>query len=313
MPAAAVAALGLLFGSLSLGPACRTYNAIRRLAPAHADFLDKVDYIVTKDERRIFLGLPEGERDAFIAEFWKRRDPFPETPQNEFRTEYEDRVARAGTLFLGEGRPGWRTDRGRIYILFGPPQERQTFPMDAAGFCREVWYYGAFPVIFLDEHCSGYFVLRALNLEHLQELNIAQGHFRRTITEEGKFFDFEVSMQKTREEDGVYEGKVFVDIPYDSIWFDFKQGRLETTFEVRLEVTDPSWNPVWEARGTFPLSLARTELTENRKGRFRMEFPFRLDADLERLKSQKLRMDIWVKSSTGGDELKKAVAFELKS
>jgi hypothetical protein len=184
--------------------------------------------------------------------------------------------------------------------------------MDASGFCREIWYYGAFPVIFIDEHCSGYFVMTAINLEHLQELNIAQGYFQKTFNPEKKLFDYQVSMQKTSAEGGVYEGKVFVDIPYDTIWFNFKGGRLETAFEVRLKISDESGTTAWETQGTFPLSLEEKDLVENRKSRFRMEFPLRIDKDLDRLKTRKLRMDISVKSTTEGEELKKAVAFQLK-
>jgi GWxTD domain-containing protein len=302
----------LLVAGLAALSGCRSYRAVRKLQPAHADFLSKVDYIITKEERKIFLELPESGRDDFIEEFWDRRDPDPDTARNEFRLEYEDRVAKAEAMFHGEGRPGWKTDRGRIFILFGPPHERLTYPMDSAGFCREVWYYGAFPVIFIDEHCSGYFVMTAINLEHLQELNIAQGHFQKTITDEGRLFDYEVSMQKTRAEDGVYEGVVYVDVPYETIWFKFKDGRLETGFEVRLQISDRSGATVWETQGTFPLSLEEKALVENRKRRFRIEFPLRIDKDLDRLKDQKLRMDISVRSTTEGEELKKAVAFELK-
>ncbi|MBN2266286.1 MAG: GWxTD domain-containing protein [Candidatus Aminicenantes bacterium] len=302
----------LLAAGLAALAGCQSYRAVRRLGPEHADFLAKVDYIITKAERKIFLELPESDRDDFIEEFWRRRDPDRDTARNEFRLEYEDRVAKAEAMFLGEGRPGWKTDRGRIFILFGPPHERLTYPMDASGYCREVWYYGAFPVIFVDQHCSGYFVLTAINLEHLQELNIAQGHFQKTLTDEGRLFDYHVSMLKTRVEGGVYEGVVFVDIPYETIWFTFEDGLLETGFEVRLEVSDGSGTPVWEARGTFPLSLEEKELVENRKRNFRMEFPLRIDRDLDRLRGEKLRMDISVRSTTEGEELKKAVAFELK-
>jgi GWxTD domain-containing protein len=206
-----------------------------------------------------------GERpDDFIAEFWKRRDPEPDTEHNEFRLEYEDRVTKAGTMFRGEGRPGWQTDRGRIFVLFGPPSERLTYPMDAAGFCREVWYYGAFPVVFIDEHCSGYFAMRAINLEHLQELNIAQGHFQKTFSQEKKLFDYEVSMQKTLAEGGVFEGRVFVDIPYDTIWFTFKGGRLETGFEVRVEVSDESGRPLGDPGASRCRSRRRPSPTTGR-------------------------------------------------
>jgi GWxTD domain-containing protein len=313
----APAALGLL-GPLLLAaglaalPGGQTAKASKKMTPAHADFLSKVSYIISKQERKIFRELPESGRDDFIAEFWKRRDPDPETPYNEYKVEYEDRAAKAGILFLGEGRPGWQTDRGRIFILFGPPSERQTYPMEVSGYCREVWYYGAFPVIFVDEHCSGYFTLQAINLEHLQELNIAQGHFQKTFSPEKRLFDYEMSMQKIGVENGIYRGRVFIDVPYDSIWFSFKGGRLETGFDVRLVMSDQSGTTVWEAQGSFPLTLEEKDLTQNRSRRFRMEFPVVIDKDLDRLKDKKLRMDAAVKCTTEGAELKKAAAFQLK-
>ena len=315
-PAAAVlavlgpAALALCLASSVSG--CRTYKLEKQLSPAHADFLAKVDYIIAREERKIFLELPEDARDGFIDEFWKRRDPDPDTERNEFRFEYEQRLERARILFHGEGRPGWQTDRGRIYVLFGPPTERQAIPMETRGRCQEIWYYGAFPVVFVDEHCSGHFILTAVNLEHLNDLNIAQGHFQSTFTQDKRFFDYDVSMEKVRAGEGVYEGKVFVDVPYSTIWFDFKGGRLETSFEVRLELSDSSGTVLWEGQGSFPLSLEERELTGNRTRRFRMEFPFAVERDLDRLKDEKLRLEVTVRSAAEGEELKKAIAFQLK-
>jgi GWxTD domain-containing protein len=311
---AASALLGALL--LALVPAAvaggQSAKSNKKMSHAHADFLDKVSYIISKQERKIFRELPETDRDAFVEEFWKRRDPGPDTPFNEYRAEYEDRVAKTAMLFNGEGRPGWRTDRGRIYILFGPPSERLTYPMESSGYCREVWYYGAFPVVFIDDHCSGYFVLQAINLEHLQELNIAQGHFQKTFSPEKRLFDYEVSMQKLRVENGTYEGRVYVDVPYDTIWFTFKGGRLETGFDVRVEISDPAGTTVWEAQQSFPLTLEEKDLTEHRSRRFRMEFPVVIDKGLDKLKDKKLRLDIAVKCTTEGEELKKAVGFQLK-
>jgi GWxTD domain-containing protein len=312
----ALAALGqvlLLAAGFAAASACGTYKLEKKLGPAHSDFLSQVGYIITKEERKIFLELPADGRDDFIAEFWERRDPDTDTAVNEYRLEYEDRVKKATLMFHGEGRPGWLTDRGRILILFGPPSERQTNPMDLSGNCRELWYYGSFPVIFIDEHCSGNFILRAINLEHLQELNIAQGHFQKTFVQDKKLFDYLVSMQKARVDETAFEGKIFVDIPYNTIWFTFKDGRLATSFDVRLEVSDESGTPVWDAEGVFPLALEERELTENRKGRFRMEFPIVIKKDLGRLTAQKLRMDVTVKSAGEDGGLKKSVVFRLKS
>lgn len=314
-PAALAGFLGpilLVLGLAAVG-ACRTYKLERKLAPDRARFLSQVGYIITKAERKIFLELPDPDRDDFIEEFWERRDPDPDTAVNEYRLEYEERVKRTETMFPGEGRPGWQTDRGRIYILFGPPSERLTYPVEASGNCREVWYYGGFPVIFVDERCQGQYLLTAINLEHLQALNIAQGHFQKTFSKDKRFFDYKVSLLKVRSEADVFEGKVFVDIPYNTIWFTFKDGRLETSFEVRLELSDASGTTVWQAEGAFPLSLEESELTANRKGLFRMEFPLVLAEGLAALADQELRLDVSVKSATEGDPLKKVVEFRLKS
>jgi GWxTD domain-containing protein len=303
----------LVIAGVAAGVACRTYNLERKLQPVYADFLGKVGYIITKAERKIFLELPDADKDDFIEEFWKRRDPDPDTEVNEYRLEYEDRVKRAGAMFHGEGRPGWLTDRGRIYILFGPPSERLTYPMVASGYCQEIWYYGSFPVLFIDEQCQGTYTMRAINLEHLQELNIAQGHFQKTFDQEKRFFDYNVSVLKTAASASVFEGKVFIDIPYNTIWFNFKDGQLLTTFDVSLELSDESGTIIWQAEGSLPLSLAEEELTRNRKGRFRMEFPLRIDKDLDKLMDKKLRLDVSVKSETEGGPLKKVVEFRLKT
>jgi GWxTD domain-containing protein len=302
----------LLLIGLAAVSACRLYNIERKLTPAHSDFLSKVGYIITSEERKIFLELPEAEKDNFIEEFWERRDPDSDTERNEYKVEYEDRLEKAGMLFRGEGRPGWLTDRGRIYILFGPPSERLTYPMDATGFCREVWYYGGFPVIFVDDNCSGTFVLNAINLEHLQELNMAQGYFQKTFTQEKKFFDYEVAIQKIRAEEGVYEGKVAIDIPYATIWFTFKEERLETAFIVKAEMSDESGRLIWDVQDSFPLTLDERELKENRSRRFRMEFPLLLDKDVDLLKNQKIRLEVSVKNTTEGEELRKTLEFRLK-
>ncbi len=302
----------LLLLGLAVVSSCRLYNIERKLSPAHSDFLSKVGYIITREERKIFLELPDTGKGAFIEEFWKRRDPDLDTERNEYKVEYEDRLDKAGSLFRGEGRPGWLTDRGRIYILFGPPSERLTYPMDATGYCREVWYYGAFPVVFIDDNCSGTFVMKAINLEHLQALNIAQGYFQKTLAQEKKFFDYEVGIQKIRAEQGVYEGKVAIDIPYTTIWFTFKEERLETAFIIKAEMSDESGRTIWEVQDSFPLTLEERELKENRGRRFRMEFPLLLDKDVDRLKNQKIRLEVSVKNTTEGEELRKVLEFRLK-
>ncbi|MDH7513757.1 MAG: GWxTD domain-containing protein [Clostridiales bacterium] len=85
-------------------------------------FLDFIRYIVTPQEEKIFREMPPEDRHEFITDFWKRRDPIPETEENEFRSQYYARLAVADKAFRA-GIPGWMTDRGRIYILLGPPTD----------------------------------------------------------------------------------------------------------------------------------------------------------------------------------------------
>lgn len=108
---------------------CAIKKLESRLDPISEDFYNKSRYIITKEESKIFLELPPEARAEFIEEFWKRRDPTPGTEINEFREAYYNRIEEANRLFKGGGRPGWLQDRGQIYVLFGPPDERVTNPM----------------------------------------------------------------------------------------------------------------------------------------------------------------------------------------
>ncbi len=85
-------------------------------------------YIITDEERSAFKQLSnDEERDNFIEAFWQRRDPTPDTEENEFKEEHYQRIAYANEHFAA-GVPGWKTDRGRIYIVFGKPDEIDSHP-----------------------------------------------------------------------------------------------------------------------------------------------------------------------------------------
>src|ERR1700676_5103369 len=82
---------------------------------------EEVPYIISDEERAAFLQLQTNEeREQFIEAFWQRRDPTPDTVENEFKEEHYRRIAYANERF-SSGIPGWRTDRGRMYIMWGPP------------------------------------------------------------------------------------------------------------------------------------------------------------------------------------------------
>lgn len=139
---------------------------------------EDVIYLITDEEREVFLNLssPE-EKESFIEQFWRRRDPDPDTFENEFREEHYRRIAYANDHF-SIGLPGWKSDRGRIYILHGPPDSQEYHdqgeqyyrPMSEGGgntttYAWQLWYYRNLPgvgsnieVEFVDRTMTGHFV-----------------------------------------------------------------------------------------------------------------------------------------------------------
>jgi GWxTD domain-containing protein len=99
------------------------------LSKTYKKWLDEdVRWIISDEERSAFKKLSnDEERDAFIEQFWLRRDPTPDTLENEFKEEHYRRIAYANEHFAA-GKPGWRTDRGEMYIKFGPPDEIESHP-----------------------------------------------------------------------------------------------------------------------------------------------------------------------------------------
>lgn len=104
---------------------------------------EEVVYIVTPTEKNVFLQLgTDRERDLFIEAFWKHRDPTQGTQENEFKTEHSRRFQYANYTF---GRstviPGWKTDRGRVYIILGEPRDIERFTGEAEIYNAEIWFY----------------------------------------------------------------------------------------------------------------------------------------------------------------------------
>src|SRR5881392_1041392 len=114
-------------------PSEKARNVKPELKKAYKDWLDKdVTYIITDEEPKAFKKLAtDDERERFIEEFWRRRDPDPDTEENEFREEYYERIAYANEHFAS-GIPGWKSDRGRIWIMYGKPDEVETHPSGGA-------------------------------------------------------------------------------------------------------------------------------------------------------------------------------------
>jgi GWxTD domain-containing protein len=93
---------------------------------------EDVRWIITDQELKAFKSLSnDEERDNFIEQFWLRRNPNPDSPENEFREEHYRRIAYANEHFAA-GKPGWKTDRGHIYIAYGKPDSIDSHPSGGA-------------------------------------------------------------------------------------------------------------------------------------------------------------------------------------
>lgn len=113
----------------SQDPSTKTRKVRKEVDKIYKDWVNKdVAYIITKEEKKAFEQLKtDEERENFIANFWLRRDPNPDTEENEFREEYYERIAYANEHYAS-GIPGWKTDRGRIYITWGKPDSVESHP-----------------------------------------------------------------------------------------------------------------------------------------------------------------------------------------
>ncbi len=126
---------------------------------AYKEWLEKdVAVIITDEERKAFKKLEtDEEREQFIEAFWRRRDPDPDTDENEYKEEYYERIAYANEHF-SSGIPGWKSDRGRIYIMYGKADEVETHPSGGAydrpsyqgggstsTYPFEIWFYRYLP------------------------------------------------------------------------------------------------------------------------------------------------------------------------
>lgn len=168
---AAVILLALVFLALLPGMGSMLSGSGRPQTADHRVWLeDEVAYIITAREREVFRELKtDRERDIFIEAFWKQRDPDPKTPRNEFREEHYRRLAYADEMFGRDTpRPGRKTDRGRVYIVLGPPLTVEYFEDIMGVYPTQIWHYlgdpayglpTEFKVIFFRKEGSGEYVL----------------------------------------------------------------------------------------------------------------------------------------------------------
>jgi len=294
----------LYFGSLALFlllfNACASSKQEKSLDSSSEQFLSQVRYIITDQERKIFLELPPSEREKFIEEFWKRRDPTPETPENEFKTEYFRRIRQANQYFNERGRPGWLTDRGRVWIILGRPDERELYPYGNELYLRpvEIWYYRSERIIFVDQFLTGQYELEPLSAEKIPDLT------KQTEVEEGKggpTMDFEVNLSRVEEGKGLIK----ISLPYNQIWFQTEKNNFATTIDLQIVIEDSAKKKVWKFSKSYSLSLTADELKEKFDQNYLIEIP----AEIKGLSP--FIMSVVVENKTEKKKAAKKLQFEF--
>lgn len=134
---------------------------------------ETASYIASNEEKTLFsLATDINAKRKFIYDFWKRRDIDPMTSENEFKIEYQKRVAYANDNFTSSFRKGWNTDRGRVYIIYGPPDDIERYPSSYDAEPYEIWNYnslqGGVIFIFIDRTGQGDY--RLVHSNHRNEL-----------------------------------------------------------------------------------------------------------------------------------------------
>jgi len=148
------------------------------LDPDSRAFYDTARLIMSREESKIFSLLPDRDsRKEFIDDFWAKRDPNPDTDVNEFKTEFERRVDHVFRRFKGEGRPGWDTDRGRIYIFMGPPDKfEEDFshgdPAVSGSIIWWIYYNYGLGIEFVDEKGNGTYRLRQYEGDFFEAIDV---------------------------------------------------------------------------------------------------------------------------------------------
>ena len=137
-------ALGGLLILFCLVPLAHAASRVKDLPPRYRHWLtEEVNYIIDSEERKQFLSLTsDAQRDAFIRQFWEIRNPDPGSATNSYKEEFYQRLAYANEHFgSAQLQNGWRTARGRIYIILGAPKQIMSYPAARNVRPIEIWFY----------------------------------------------------------------------------------------------------------------------------------------------------------------------------
>ncbi len=261
--------LAFSLGAVLLAGACASTRGLKELDPKSRDFVSKARYTITSEERRAFLALAPEAREPFIEDFWKRRDPTPATPENEYRTDYYNRIERANRLFSGGGAPGWLQDRGRAYITLGPPDNRITYPRGVTfyGVPTEIWWYGIYTILFIDEYWNDDYRIAPESAAQIAVITQAQTNWNLPQEKmpkpgEARYAAAIAGLEVKIEVAGGETTRFSLTIPRKNIWLKSSGQNLQATLEVTMKVSGAEGAEVWAFSKAFPIDIPQSRLKE---------------------------------------------------
>jgi len=318
----------VILSVLGPGAGCAVYRMERDLLPVYATFLNDIRYLITTSERKAFLSTPDGGKDKYIEEFWRRRDPDPATPENELRTEYYARIAQANELFKSDTPKGWLSDRGRIYVLYGPPAERRSDNEIAlqgmSGQRVEIWNYNGYEIVFRDETGGGTYRLVTINLGPIENLSLARYGRPGSPGDKAAFMagrilgtakptlDFSAEIRGTVRRDDRIEGLLRLEIPLPLIWFKSEAGRFQTTFDIVVKVRNPQKAVLWEKTTSAEAAYSEGEIRSGSGARHAIEIPILIEGAeiLAKLASDPATVVVRVTNRTGSENVEKTIDWK---
>jgi GWxTD domain-containing protein len=250
------------------------------LDPVSKEFYEYAGLIMTGEEREIFKSLPDKlSREEFIQEFWDKRDPDPDTPENEFREEFFRRIEYANDRFI-EGGPGWKTDRGRIYIYLGPPDKTDEIrthmnPNFRGPILYWMYYRYGFAVRFIDENETGRYIIDYKydsqgGLYGSLFDAIESAKFGLIYGEDDNQFAFLEFTLEYNEDTGEFE----LVIPLKGLEFAAEGDKLTAEFDFSFNIVQKGGEKLPDLEDSRSVSITEDELLEMK--RLELSFPYDL-------------------------------------
>ncbi len=256
-----------------------------KLDPESQAFYEYARLIMTDDEKDIFTHLPDKEeRKRFIQDFWEKRDPDTDTETNEYQEEFFRRIDYANARFK-QGTPGWKTDRGRIYIYFGQPDKTEEWhPQQMGGqegtpiqarvrqVIRWTFYRYGLAIDFYDRRGDNTYVLDdPLNqiygdyFEALEFAKLGLDFANKERLQEFVYLDFDLEYDRDAQ-------KFQIILPIEKFTFYVEEGNLQADFSFTFMLYRKAGGKMDEFRETRTLSTTEKEVVRMDDLRFAFEY-----------------------------------------